>query len=193
MIINVSDGKENYSQRNNEIKPLESCQVTSMVMGLDYCGYSFPYGKYSQPEDNLRAFIEEKGWNPEFHEYLSQGTNEWMGRLVTKFYSNLPLNVIMSEILSNRPVVISGAFPGYPVNRTSPLNHVVCLVGFEWEDNNYNYDPTFAIIDDPYGNTMNNWQGSGNDVKIPYELFIDWIKPCGSTLSKWGHIFYQKL
>jgi hypothetical protein len=57
MIVNVSEGKTSYSQRNNLVKPFESCNVTSMVMALSYLGYAFPKGKYEQPEDNLRRFI----------------------------------------------------------------------------------------------------------------------------------------
>jgi len=46
--INVSKGKINFSQRNNKIMPLISCNVTSMVMGLSYLGWDFPEGKYEQ-------------------------------------------------------------------------------------------------------------------------------------------------
>ena len=191
MLVNVSKDRANYSQRNNEVKPLESCNVTSMCMALDYMGYSFPEGKYRQPEDNLRAFIEAKGWSPEVHDQLSKGTNEWLGRRVTSFSIRIPINDIISEIIANRPVVMSGAFPGYPNPRLEPLNHVVCLVGFGWEGNNYNEIPTFALVDDPYGNTMDNWRGSGNDVRIPWALFVSWMKPCGDALAKWGHLFYS--
>ena len=69
-----ANGKEilNSSQRNNELvwpseksKPKAQyrtswknmCNVTSMVMGLEYAGYSFPDGKWKQPEDNLAEFI----------------------------------------------------------------------------------------------------------------------------------------
>lgn len=69
-----SDGKEylNSSQRNNQIvwPSIEeypnaqyrttwanTCNVTSMIMGLEYAGWEFPEGKYEQPEDNLALFI----------------------------------------------------------------------------------------------------------------------------------------
>jgi uncharacterized protein YvpB len=118
MIINVSDGKANYSQRNNKIKPLESCNVTSMCMALDYLGYSFPKGEYEQPEDNLRAFIEANGKNPENHYQLSEFTNKWMGREVTRFNTARKISDILTEILEGRPVVISGTFPGFPTKKT---------------------------------------------------------------------------
>jgi hypothetical protein len=33
------------------------CNVTSIVMALDYLGWKFPEGDYKQPEDNLCDFI----------------------------------------------------------------------------------------------------------------------------------------
>jgi hypothetical protein len=191
LAVNVSKARANYSQRNNEVKPLESCNVTSMCMALDYMGYSFPEGKYTQPEDNLREFIEAKGWSPEVHDQLSQGANEWIGRRAAFFSTGILINEVISEIIASRPVVMSGTFPGYPKPRLEPLNHVVCLVGFEWEGNNYNETPTCAVVDDPYGNTMDNWRGNGNDVKIPWGLFVSWMKPQKDTRAKWGHLFYQ--
>lgn len=63
---------DNYSQRNNilvwpsvEDKPnaqyrtnwKNTCNVTSLIMGLTYSGFKLPAGKYEQPEDNLGEFI----------------------------------------------------------------------------------------------------------------------------------------
>lgn len=70
------DGTEilNSTQRNNQISwpspnkfPKSqiivswknTCNVTSIVMGLEYSGWNFPVGQYSQPEDNLAKFILE--------------------------------------------------------------------------------------------------------------------------------------
>jgi hypothetical protein len=192
MILNISKGKANYSQRNNELKPLESCNVTCMSMALDYLGYAFPGGPHKQPEDNLRAYMEANGLEPTIHDQLSKGVNGWIGRKVTSFSTAVSVNTLIKEIAAGRPVVISGTFPGYPKPVKNPLGHIVCLVGFEWDGNNYNEIPSAAIIDDPYGQTLNNWQGNGNDVKIPWNLFVAWMKPCGNDLVKWGHVFYAK-
>jgi uncharacterized protein YvpB len=196
MIVNISFGKKNYSQRNNAVKPLSSCNVTSMVMALDYMGYAFPKGNYEQPEDNLRFFIEENGGNPENHYALSEYTNKWMGKRVTAFSTEQSIAAIMKELREGRPVVISGTFPGYPeLNRNQktgevePLGHIVCLVGYEYK--NEHESPADVLWDDPYGNTLENWKGAGNDVKVDCRLFIDWIKPCGNTTHKWGHFFYK--
>jgi hypothetical protein len=189
--INVSKGKVNFSQRNNLIKPLESCNVTSMVMALDYLGYQFPKEEYEQPEDNLRKFIENYGKNPEVHAELSEYTNRWMNREVTRFSTNRKISDILAELLAGRPVVISGTFPGYPTRRGKPLGHIVCLVGAEWFGNDWIGPPDSIIWDDPYGNTLNDWKGTGNDVKADFKTFIEWIKPVGDPLIKWGHFFYK--
>lgn len=67
LTIDISANKSNYSQRNNEYthkygKILEvsgntMCNVTAMCQSLDYNGFMFPPGNYTQPEDNLAAFI----------------------------------------------------------------------------------------------------------------------------------------
>jgi hypothetical protein len=47
--------------------------------------------------------------------------------------------------------------------------------------------PDFFIIDDPYGNTLNDWKGSGNDIKLNAETFFSWLKPERERGIKWGH------
>ena len=194
MHINISTGKVNYSQRNNNRDPLNTCNVTSMVMALCYLGHKFPDGKYSQPEDNLHYFITEvKKWRPWVHDELSRGTNEWMGKNVTSFSVSRSIPSILNELKNGRPVVLSGDFPGVPTKRAKPLGHIVTLVGAIWPDGKQDFDgtPTSVIIDDPYGNTLNDWKGSGNDIILSWERFIDWFKPCGSQTVKWGHFFIE--
>lgn len=190
-VINVSDGKINFSQRNNLIKPFESCNVTSMIMALSYMGFTLPKGDYDQPEDNLRAFINANGKNPENHYELSEYTNRWIGREVTKFSTERKISDILAELLAGRPVVISGTFPGYPTKKEKPLGHIVCMVGAEWRGDNWIGPPDSIVWDDPYGNTLNDWQGSGNDIKLDYKKFIGWIKPVGDGYVKWGHFFIR--
>jgi hypothetical protein len=56
------DREKYYSQLNNEIDPVNTCQVTSMVAGLDIGGFGLEpilrIKQYSQPEDKLKYFIE---------------------------------------------------------------------------------------------------------------------------------------
>lgn len=68
--VDVSDGKANYSQRNNQyvhknkkgmidVQGSTMCNVTSICMALDYNGWQFPKGPFAQPEDNLCKFLME--------------------------------------------------------------------------------------------------------------------------------------
>lgn len=58
--INISAGKENYSQRNNEISPTTSCGPTNMIQALDYSGWEVNrldlFQELKQPEDKLMKF-----------------------------------------------------------------------------------------------------------------------------------------
>jgi hypothetical protein len=160
-----------------------------MVMALSYMGYAFPYGAYEQPEDNLRAFIEKAGRDPTNHYDLSEWTNRWMGKRITHFSTERPIDGIIGELQAGRPVVISGTCPGCPRKLEKPLGHIVCLVGAEWIS--CSPHPDCIIWDDPYGHTLENWEGSGNDVKVQWRQFIEWIKPCGDREKKWGHFFLK--
>lgn len=48
-----------YSQNNNAIKPSIRCKPTATVCGLEIVGHPLPQGPYTQPEDNLTAYMEE--------------------------------------------------------------------------------------------------------------------------------------
>lgn len=79
-VVNNSDGKCNYSQRNNEfvhknskgeidVSAATMCNVTALCQAADYNGWRFPDGKYSQPEDNLADFIFS---DPRVDEYYAK-------------------------------------------------------------------------------------------------------------------------
>jgi len=164
MHINISAGKLNWTQRNNKRDPHNTCNVTSMVMALDYLGYDFPVGEYERPMDNLHLYMTAKKLRPWIHDELSQATNEWMGQNVTDFSTERPIPNIINELKNDKPVVLSGDFPFIDSKgNATTLGHIVVLVGAEWDKVNIGY-PRSVIIDDPYGNTLNNFKGSGNDV-----------------------------
>lgn len=67
LLINVSTGKINSSQRNNEyvhrnssgqidVSASTMCNFTSLVMAAEYNGWTLPTGNFRQPEDNFAAF-----------------------------------------------------------------------------------------------------------------------------------------
>jgi hypothetical protein len=114
-----------------------------------------------------------------------------MGRKVTDFSTCRKISDILAELLAGRPVVISGTFPGYPTKKPKPLGHIVCLVGAEWPGDDWIGPPDSIMWDDPYGNTLCDWEGSGNDVKVDFKTFVNWIKPVGDPSIKWGHFFYK--
>jgi hypothetical protein len=177
----VREGWDYYSQRNNEIDPLISCQVTAMIQALDMLGRTFPKGEHQQPEDNLRAFLKSKGINPEAHYELSRGVNDWIGERATIFSTEVSVAVLKKEINEGRPAVLSGTFPGCPAKRPKPLGHIVTLAGYGEEG---------ADIIDPYGDTLNDWKGSGKKVLLDWKRFNDWIKPAGNEKYKWAHLFF---
>jgi hypothetical protein len=173
LIFNVSKGKENYGQRNNEFKWAhpknpkltmeggQMCNVTAMVMALDYAGYVFPKGTYSQPEDNLCKFIfntqevidfykekmpamynafargDSDAYCPNLvHIVLAFGTNKWLGTSsAVTFKDRIPILDLLSEvILYNRPVVLSGTFPyKYASGKIGTIGHINCLVGVSYD------------------------------------------------------------
>lgn len=59
MEINISKGKENYSQRNNVVCPNSACGPTNFIQALDYAGWEWDNSilpEYTQPEDKLIVF-----------------------------------------------------------------------------------------------------------------------------------------
>lgn len=246
-------GKEiiNSTQRNNELvwpsvrsKPhaqyrtnwLNMCNVVSMVMGLEYAGYSLPDGKWKQPEDNLAEFIltnkellnkwriqapaqydlfiksldghltEEQVkkhlyFPNELHDYLSLGTNLWMGTTATKFYVNesFKQHLVEELVFDDCPIVISTTFGG--------MGHIVCCTGVVYNEidepsllvyGNTPPTPAGIIVDDPWGkynpetNTYDAPSG-GNDIFIPWDVVVKRVKPAGSTDVKWMHLFFKGL
>ena len=193
---NVSKDKVNYSQRNNEVNPNKSCNTTSMVMAASYIPEiwnlftnSELYKKYSQkfkqPEDCLQQYMLDVGLRPTFHDDLSKAFNQFVGKKVASFSMGMPLATMVKELKEGRPVVISGDFPK---SNGKTLGHIVCLVGCEFSNENKTEIPDYWIIDDPYGDTLNDWQGSGNDIKLTHDYFMKHIKEKGKA-KKWAHIF----
>lgn len=218
IVFNLSKPENYYTQRNNELDPMNTCATTSMVQALEVAGYTFPsmFPNYRQPEDKLTYFIRNdkrvleywKQINPveydkfiykkngyyqpnEIHAVLSYGTNLFMGKQVTRFISGYPLDSIVSELfVRERPCVLSGKFSG--------LNHIVTLVGCAVKEKTVNKkqrkditfkDIEYFIIDDTYGLTGRYKESrQGNDVAIMPKRFIAEFKPLNDRTKKWCHI-----
>ena len=197
-IVNVSEGYENFSQKNNEIDPLISCNTTCYIMACSYIPELWKlfknssifkqYNKiYKQEEDCFRKYMLDLGLEPTVHNNLVDAFNHFIAKDVVKFETNVNYLAMISDLNKGLPLILSGTFPGYPNKRKEPLGHLVVLVGYV-KDKESDLFPKEWIIDDPYGNTMNNWVGSGNNIHIPHELFKNWMKSCNSD-SKWAHRF----
>jgi hypothetical protein len=172
LIFNVSREQENFSQRNNEFKwshPLNTgltmqadsmCNVTSVIMALQYAGFKFPSGPYKQPEDNLCKFLFEnqevldyykkampamyaqfeKGDSNAYcpnlvHAVLAFGTNKWLGTTALTFKDNIKITDLFKEIVvDNKPVVLSGTFPyKYLSGKIDSIGHINVLVGVVYD------------------------------------------------------------
>ena len=106
-----------------------------------------------------------------------------MAEAVTRFHTAISVKELKHNIDADLPVVLSGTFPGYPTKRPQPLGHIVTMAG---------YGPEGVIIIDPYGDTLNDWKGSGKRVLLDWSQFKNWIKPAGNDQQKWAHAFIRK-
>lgn len=205
--INVSEGKLNSSQRNNEIRGTSACNVTSAAMFIEYNEPKMPFvPKGVQLEDFLMAtLIGKDGYTEMFrvaetlypdytpnevHACLAWGINRVCDYPVAVFKSNWKLEEIVFSLVAGKAVIVSGKF--------GSLHHIVCLVGLQTTQkdiHNMNspeeVDLTKIrkfIIDDPWGDPNTNYQSKhGNDVELSYRDFMSTIKPQGQLL-KWGHL-----
>jgi hypothetical protein len=197
IIHNISKTKDNFSQRNNEVRPFSSCNTTSLIMATSYIPslwnifvnspYFLKYKQFNQPEDKLQQALLDWNFEPTNHYDLMKGYNKFMEKDIDFFSVAVPFKELIGDLLSGLPWVGSGTFPGFPLPEKKPLGHIFCVVGMVYEDDPY--VPSKMIIDDPYGNTMNNWKGSGNDVEVPWDYFVQWMKPVNDPSIFWAHRF----
>lgn len=158
--INVRGKDPYYSQRNNQLRPFISCNVTSMIAALDYAGYTFPTdAKYQQPEDSLLNFLltnpevdaeyariypveykkyQVTGKDPkkstppnELHTILSSGTNLWMGKKRGEI-TRLRWDLSLREMLFE----FINHRPIVVSGVFGKLHHIVCAVGFDTTQTN---------------------------------------------------------
>lgn len=120
LIINVSDNKENYSQKNNQfiheimwngktvadVKASTMCNVTSICMALDYNGWVFPdLGKWKQPEDALGDFIMKSAEVDEYYktkmpalykDYATKKCHEKDGKVIVDYYTPNEVHAVLA-------------------------------------------------------------------------------------------------
>jgi hypothetical protein len=176
-----------FSQRNNELEPNSSCNVTAMVQALCLLQMAFPLSGYNQPEDALRNLIVSCGGDPTVHADLSKGFNEWVGKKMTSFTTSASIDDIIADLKQGRPSVMSGTFP-YKNRDGSVKNigHIVTISGVELSDDSA---PLSWEVQDPYGDTWKNWTGSGRNISFSHEQFMKYLKTLGEK-NKWRHYFF---
>jgi hypothetical protein len=153
LLFKIDKDVTNYSQRNNQfvynhpktgkkiVDGLSMCNVTAYAEAAEINKFTFPGGRYLQPEDNLGEFIltnkdvlayykrkmpamydafergDDGAYNPnEVHAVLAYGFNKWMGcsddKPIATFYDNAPITTILAKIIDDdSAVVMSGTFP----------------------------------------------------------------------------------
>lgn len=128
----------------------------------------------------------------EIHNLLSWAANRFLDiGTATYFSTHVSWEEIIEDIIYNgTPVGVSGLF--------SNLNHMVLVVGVAYdhlEDENEPgkcQEPSFFIVDDPYGKTYEYGKGiSGNDVWIPFEKCVSDFKPTNNSNFKMAHRFIR--
>lgn len=212
MIINVSTGFQYHTQRNNKVIPNESCNVTSMAMGLIYSRIPIKWPEGIQDEDWLNGMLQTAEaykameriapWavgkrNPrEVHAMLQWVANKVAGYECDELIYSGSIEDIISQLTKKYAVVVSGKF--------TPYGHVVCVVGVsshqdlskptEPEDVDIGAVEGF-ILDDPWGDVTLSYQGEkgklGNDVTVGYAYFNQTVVTCGRP-DKMFHMFKRK-
>jgi hypothetical protein len=219
MLIQVDKPDDYFSQRNNLIKPMSACNVTSFSCFLQISGWlsRLPIPAGTQPEDWLMNFFQSQEAKDKLHQVDPSGEigtdqpNEvhavlcWGINLLLQRYAGAQGDVVkfgtqwnaaqdfVASLQDNRPVVLSGRYPCYSAraNDIITIGHVTCLVGVELDDNTN--QPIRWIVDDPYGDVHTNYQNdSGRDISLTAAEFTKWVQSVGSPNQKWGHMCLQK-
>jgi hypothetical protein len=202
---------EYHTQRNNEIDPAFTCNVTAMVMALKATGIPFDYPQGVQPEDHLAAILATPEafalrdsaypWAKnakipprEVHGLLSWAvTDRLVGQNCTVFTTRASIQELLFRIARHKSAsVVTGRF--------MPGGHLVTLVGFEYPgpDLSEATSParvdlsivTRVIIDDPWGDVRTGYSNhDGNDVSLSVAEFDRLTREYSSPGRKWAHIF----
>lgn len=168
MKINLCSNRQDYySQLNNELDPYISCQVTSMLAGLDIIGYPLnliaELTDKKQPEDSLREYMLtnsdvqnfwKRNWPgssipaPEYAGAMVYVVNKIYGKEICYYDEKLTIEKILDDLQSGLPVYTSMKYPNNInfAGKLSPVEgHIVLIVGVD--DNRF-------IINDPYKNHL---------------------------------------
>ncbi|MGD9679021.1 MAG: C39 family peptidase [Vulcanibacillus sp.] len=214
LIINNSTDKKYLTQRDNVIRPLETCTPTSVVMALTYSGIQTPLSKNqleddfitfmntdsrvidfykNNPENWIRQLYIKKVPANEIHVVVAYSANLWVNQeKIVRFTSTASLRNILQHLFIGNCCVVSGKWPYLNKNNEKIfIDHVVCVVGFKTTQTkikNREIDiekVTDIIIDDPFGNYQTLYEDhNGNDIYMPINDFNSIVKDV-NRLTKW--------
>jgi len=157
-----------YSQLNNAVDPYISCQVTSMVAGLDIAGFGLEpimtIVGYKQPEDKLRWHMlndpdVQAFWRkshpynldvpaPEWADCMVYAVNKLYKKAITRYDASLTLEKIYADLEKGLPVYTSMRYPDNKnfSGKPSPVSgHIVLIVGADGGN---------LLVNDPYKNHL---------------------------------------
>lgn len=209
MIYNVSTGCTYFSQRDNKVRPLETCGPTSLAMALVYSKVQLPViPEGSQLEDviteflatnknvqdyyqrNFVALYREGVPANEVHAVAAYGVNLWLSRPVFRFTVEASMKDVLFRIAAGTAVPMSGVWDG--------LRHIVCVVGCETDQDLKAVKTPQEIqlsavksilVDDPYGNYATKYKNpDGDDIVVPYADFIKITRTQGMSTQKWAYL-----
>jgi len=171
-----------YVQTNNEIDPFNTCQVTSMVAGLDIGKFGLePILRivgYKQPEDKLKFFMEtdfevqdywRKYYNtnipaPQWAGVMVFAVNKLYGRKIAYYDDCIDRDEIIGDLKNGLPVYTSMRYPENKnaAGKLSPIDgHIVLIVGAEGDN---------LLINDPYKNHLTGGKSGFKNVYTPADF-----------------------
>jgi hypothetical protein len=183
MKINLCPNRQDfYSQLNNELDPYISCQVTSMIAGLDIGKLGLePILRivgYKQPEDKLRHYIltdeaVQSYWKKNFNTDIP--APEWAGVMVYAVNRLYDKKVVYYDDYLDHEDIMEDLHEGLPIytsmrylenknfsGKTSPVSgHIVLIVGVEGDD---------LIVNDPYKNHLTGDKDGFNNIYTPSDF-----------------------
>lgn len=161
------------SQRDNKVRPNQTCNVTccSMVIEFFYPGTSMKYDQ--QLEDVLTEFITKKygADGIYYHDILVKALSEWGVKSI--FNTKTSFNDMRTSLDNGNPVIYSGKFTG--------SGHIIVITG---------YDPVKKvwIVNDPWGEFFYSGYKptSGKGLEYSYNLLSN-VSYSGDHHG-WGHL-----
>ncbi len=161
------------SQRDNELRPMGTCNVTCYAMALSFLGAKRrARDSQRQFEDELFRFLERNGKDRHVHDDLA-----WMGRqygVDATFSTRRTWDQVEAELTAGNPVIVS--------TKLTSSGHIILIRGF----NEAGY-----IVNDPFGNALMKYKDrNGAGLVYPYKLMTDKVR--GDKPLIWAHFLRRK-